>query len=339
MAINNKKQKVVFGLLGSGAYADVHAKAYINHPDCILKSVWSPTRKNREKFAKKFNITPAESWQAVIDDPEIDCIAVATPDYAHTEYTIYALEAGKDVLVEKPMAMSVKECEQIIKARDKSGQKLMVNYHNRWYPALAEAKKIIDAGTIGKPISGNFILSDSINWTRNNMTWADKSGPEWFLMSHLTDLALWLLDDLPDSIQAFAHEGILSAEGINCKDLVKANVLMRRGTVIHLETSWVLASGWRNPINEFSISIQGEKGRVDVNGDYENLTVVTDGYSTPFTNLIVTEETPINAFIQCVLDDKPVPVTAEEGLNATAFVEGVVSAYSNNSICKFNANT
>ena len=122
---------------------------------------------------------------------------VVTPDFAHTEYVIAALDAGKHVLVEKPLATSAEECGRILRARDRSGRKLMVNFHNRWYPGFQKAAAVVAAGEIGTPVSGAFVLSDTITWTETNMKWAHKSGPEWFLMSHLADLTCWILRDTP----------------------------------------------------------------------------------------------------------------------------------------------
>jgi predicted dehydrogenase len=318
---------LTFGLIGCGAYGKVHARVYHNHPGVHLKALWSPTRENREASAQRFACWTADTWQEIVEDPAIDCVAIATPDFAHTEYAVASLRAGKHVILEKPMAMNTADCKKILEERDRSGKKLMINYHNRWYPAFVEARKTILEGRIGRPVSATFVLSDTLSWVEENMRWAHQSGPEWFLMTHTVDLACWLLDDRPVEIFAMAHEGLLESKGLFTRDLVQATMRFIGGAIVHLESSWVLARNWRNSINDMWLSIQGEDGRIDVNADFENICITSNRYETPLVLLEHTEDRPIQDFIGCVLEDRPVPVTGEEGLLATRVVEAVVKSY------------
>lgn len=319
-------QRLSVGLIGCGAYGKVHARAYRNDPRTRLKALWSPTRERREAVAREFGCSAATDWHEIIDDPDIRCVSVATPDNCHTEYAEAALRAGKHVLVEKPLATTSDECRRILAARDAGGVKLMVNYHNRWWPPYKAAYQTVRSGKIGRPVSGNFTLSNTISWVKQHMTWGDKSGPEWFLMSHAVDLALWILGSQPTEVFAMAREGLLRSKGIKTRDLVKAVVRMDGGAVLHFESSWILAKTWRNPVNEMWISVQGESGRVDVTGDAENVTIAADRYETPFVDLSSTEFGPITDFISCVLENKPVPVSGEEGLLATQVVEAILES-------------
>jgi predicted dehydrogenase len=292
-----------------------------------LKSLWSPTRARRDASARIFDCWASENWKEIVDDPSIDCIAIATPDFAHTEYAVAALNSGKHVILEKPMAMKTSECKKILAARDNSGKKLMINYHNRWYPAFSAGREAIRSGRVGKPVCGNFVLSDTISWVEENMKWAHQSGPEWFLMTHIADLAFWMLDEKPVEIFAMSRQGLLESKGYFTRDLVKATMRMSGGAVIHLESSWILARSWRNPVNDMWLSIQGEEGRIDITADTENITITAKAYSTPLILLEHTEVNPIHDFISCILEDTPVPVTGEEGMLATQAVEAVVKSY------------
>ncbi|MCK5570928.1 MAG: Gfo/Idh/MocA family oxidoreductase [Spirochaetes bacterium] len=327
-----KNDKLIFGLIGSGIYARVHARAYNADPRVTLKLLWSPTRSHREETASQFECRASETWEEIIEDKSIDCVAVVTPDFAHTDYAVASLNEGKHVLLEKPMAMSGDECRKIISARDSSGKKLMVNYHNRWYPAFAAGRDTILSGNIGKPVSGNFVLSDTICWVEENMRWAHKTGPEWYLMSHTADLAFWMLGEKPVEIFAMAREGLLKSKGFATRDLVKAIIKMEGGAVVHFESSWVLARNWRNPVNDMRVSVQCEEGRIDVIADYENITITSESYKTPLILFDQTEVDPIKDFISCVIDDRPVPVTGEDGLLTTRVIEAVVRSYKENRV-------
>jgi predicted dehydrogenase len=320
------------GLIGCGDYGQVHARTYQRDPRTELVALWSPREGKRLENARRFGCRAASDWREIVEDPRLDCVSIATPDDSHANYAIAALRAGKHVLVEKPMATTVAECEAMIAARDAGRVKLMVNYHNRWYPAFAEARRVIRAGEIGAPVSANLVLSNTLAWVLGSMKWGHRSGPEWFLMSHIADLAFWLLGDAPVSVFAAAAEGVLKSKGMATRDVVKATLIMRGGSMVHLESSWILPSAWRNPVNEMWVSIQGASGRIDVSADQENITVTAQEYRTPFVLLALTEEPPIRDFITCVRDGLPAPVTGEEGLLATRAIEAVVSSYTQKTI-------
>ncbi|HZR31334.1 MAG TPA: Gfo/Idh/MocA family oxidoreductase [Terriglobales bacterium] len=329
-------KKLGVGVVGSGIYGAVHARTYSKDPRVDLLRVWSRSGSRAKKVAQEYHCKPTTRFGDMLEDDRIQLLSIATPDHAHTEYAIAALKAGKHVLLEKPMAKTTKECEAILAARDRSGAKLMVNYHNRWYPAFIAARDAIAEGRIGKPVCANFVLSDTISWVEGNMTWAEHSGPEWFLMTHIADLACWMLGDKPKEVFAMAREGLLRSKGFKTRDLVKATIKTRKGALVHFESSWVLARNWRNPVNDMWLSVQGETGRIDVAADYENITITADKYQTPFVMLNVTEEPPIVDFVSCVLEDKPSPVSGEEGMIATQAVEAVVKSYQTNKVVKLS---
>ncbi len=321
------KDRLRVGLIGCGDYGQVHARVYTADPRARLEALWSPTESRRQENARRFGCRAVSDWRQLVEDPELDCVSVATPDYAHAEYAAAALRAGKHVLLEKPMATTVEDCRAILAARDAGGAKLMINYHNRWYPALVEARRAIRGGEIGRPVSANLVLSNTLTWVLGSMKWGDRSGPEWFLMSHIADLAFWLTGDEPAAVSAMAAEGVLRAKGIPTRDVVKATLAMRRGAVVHLESSWILPPSWRNPINEMWLSVQGESGRIDISADQENIVFSTREYRTPFVLNYLTEEPPIRDFISCVLEDRPSPVSGEEGLLITRTLVAIVRSY------------
>ena len=326
--------KAGVAVVGSGIYGEVHARTYSKDPRVELISVWSRSASRAKRVAQKYGCKATTRFADILADDRIQALTIATPDHAHTDFAIAALRAGKHVLLEKPMAKTSKECEAILAARDRADVKLMVNYHNRWYPAFLAARKAIADRKIGRPVCANFVLSDTISWVEGNMTWAEHSGPEWFLMTHIADLAFWMLQDRPKEVFAMAREGLLKSKGFKTRDLVKATMKMKKGAIVHFESSWVLGRNWRNPVNDMWLSVQGETGRVDVLADYENITVTADKYETPFVMLNVTEEPPIIDFISCVLEDKPVPVSGEEAMLATQAIEAVVQSYKSNNVVK-----
>jgi len=92
------------------------------------------------------------TWQELVADPGIDAVYIATPVRLHAQQTIAAAEAGKHVLCEKPMAMNVTECDQMIEASSRAGVALGIAYYRRFYPAVIRVKEILASGEIGTPV-------------------------------------------------------------------------------------------------------------------------------------------------------------------------------------------
>ena len=101
-----------------------------------------------EKCGSAFFFT--KDCQAIFDNPDIHAVIICTPDYLHAEHAIAALEAGKDVFLEKPMAIHTGDCDRIISVARKSGRKLYVGHNMRFYPAVRMMRQLIDEGRIGR---------------------------------------------------------------------------------------------------------------------------------------------------------------------------------------------
>ena len=140
-----------WGLIGAGDIARKRvAPALRDLPNCELVSVSRSRQNLAEEFAKEFGARRwYAEWRDQIDDDEIDAVYIATPVYLHAEQAIAAAEAGKHVLCEKPMALNVAQCNEMIAACQKNDVKLGVAYYRRFYPAVIRAKQLIRSGEIG----------------------------------------------------------------------------------------------------------------------------------------------------------------------------------------------
>ncbi|MBI3991442.1 MAG: Gfo/Idh/MocA family oxidoreductase [Candidatus Omnitrophica bacterium] len=313
-------------VVGVGTYGEVHARTYQKDNRVKLISVWSRSRERGRKIGEKYGCEYTADLDDIARDERIKIVSVATPDFAHTEPVIKMLHAGKHVLVEKPMATSVKECQQILNVHNrqfstfKSQSKLMVNFHNRWYPPLAQSKKLIDDDKIGKPVNAFARLSDIITVPTEIVSWSNKTGPQWFLFPHTIDLIRWIFGQEAKSVYALGKKGVLQSKGIDTYDVIQAQVAFEESIAI-FESSWILPESWRNNLIEFKIDIYGEKGRIGVFGDNEGIEISTGNYKTPLLYDFVTEEEPIKYFIDCVINDKQPSPSGEDGLAVTRIIE------------------
>ena len=318
-------KKIGASVIGAGIYGEVHIRTYQTDPRVELISIWSRSQERAKKIGEKYNCHYTTDLDTIANDERIEIVSIATPDFAHTKPAIKMLETGKHVLVEKPMATLVRECEEILKAQEKSGVKLMVNFHNRWYPPIAEAKRRIEKGEIGKPVALYAKLSDRIEVATEWLSWAGKSGPEWFLFPHTIDLARWLNGrQKAKRVFALGRRGVLEKRGINTYDIVQAQVEFENSIAI-FESSWIIPGSWPNII-EFKIDILGTEGKIGILGDKEGIEIAADRYQTPFVLDPVTEQEPIKYFIDCVLNDRFPDPSGEDGLAVTRIIEAIVKS-------------
>ena len=147
-------RKVGWGLIGCGDISRKRvAPALRDLENCELVAVSRADPTRAESFAREFG---ARSWHAdwrdLVRDPEVEAVYVATPVNLHAEQSIAAAGAGKHVLCEKPMALSVEECERMNAAAQANGVRLGVAYYRHFYPAVERVAEIIKSGEIGAPV-------------------------------------------------------------------------------------------------------------------------------------------------------------------------------------------
>ena len=146
-----------WGLIGAGDIARKRiAPALRALPNCDFVAVSRQRAALAESFAEEFGARKwFANWRDLIHDEEIEAVYIATPVYLHKEQTIAAAQAGKHVLCEKPMAMNVHECQEMIEVCRVNNVKLGVAYYRRFYPAIVRIKQIIASGEIGKVVFAN----------------------------------------------------------------------------------------------------------------------------------------------------------------------------------------
>jgi len=160
------------GIAGVGGMGQAHLRNYLKLKDLVevvaLADVLEDRRRGGKLGQAELNletdsaaiglgkIRSHRDYRDLCADPDLDVILVAMPSYMHADATVLALENGKNVLCEKPMALSVKDCQRMIDARNASGKKLMIAHVLRFWASYIQAREIITSGKYGKVISANF---------------------------------------------------------------------------------------------------------------------------------------------------------------------------------------
>ena len=204
-------KKINVGLIGGGFMGKAHSLAYSAVPMFFWPSEVMPVKHTIAEFtdkmaqdaAARFGFDNSTSdWKSIIENPEIDLVDIATPNNSHAEIAIAALEAGKHVICEKPLARTVEEAASMYEAARKSNSVNMVAFNYRRTPAVALAKKYIEEGSIGRII--NFRATYLQDWSADPdspLSWRFQksvagSGAVGDILTHVLDLARYLAGEV-----------------------------------------------------------------------------------------------------------------------------------------------
>jgi predicted dehydrogenase len=190
-------------VFGTGFGAAVHIPALKQLDDVEILSVVSRRVDRARAVAEQHGIPNASTdWRDVVNDPHVDAVVIATPPYLHHQMVIAALEAGKHVLCEKPMARSLAEARDMVKLADTANVVAMVNHEFRYLPIRQRVKELIDEGYIGEPhsVATNVFRSTLADPNERPFGWLmeqDKAGGMLGASgSHAIDSLRWWLGEI-----------------------------------------------------------------------------------------------------------------------------------------------
>lgn len=247
-----------FGLVGCGAIGAMRAESLAKTPGAELVLVYDTDARRSAEYAAKYNVRAAATLDELIESGDIDTVIVSTPPNVHREHCEKALNAGKDVLCEKPLASTIEDCRAIVSTAEKCGRTLATGYNYRFYPPVAKARELIAEGKIGKVI--------------NVKSYAGHPGGEEFthhwvhdpsimgggaLMDngiHLADLLLHFLGEATES-HGFASDSVWNFGESEDNGFVLAKT--DDGKIGTLHASWSEWGGYH-----FYVDINGTEGRI-----------------------------------------------------------------------------
>jgi predicted dehydrogenase len=314
-------REVLWGLAGCGDIAEKRVVKAIQ--DSARARLVGCVRRNAQRLAE-FQSRHAipkgyANYRALVSDPELDAVYVATPVWLHCSQTLEAAERGKHVLCEKPMAMNPQECGRMIDACRSNGVKLGVAYYRRFYPVVLKMKEILRQGLIGEPI---LVRSTLVEHARL----ADGENPGWrFVLNQgggglLMDMASHRLDLLvmlfgrPESVAGFTDTRTCPIEVEDTGSL-----LIRFSGGIH---ALVFASHCVEPPRD-DFEILGSRGclrAAPLNGDrLEMVGVRTETLLVPKADNV--HQPLVEDFNGAVLEDRQPTIPGEEGIQASLLLQ------------------
>ena len=215
------EKKVKFGVVGVGSRG-LHAfsKMICDRTDAEVAAFCDTNAIRMETAAKKLNITPNfySSITEMVKNESLDAVVITTPDFYHEECAVEALEAGVNVLIDKPLATSVKGCRRIIATAEKAGKTVMLGFNLRHVAVLQRLKQIISSGTLGKVFlieNREFYDGGRTYMSRWNRSYEFCGGLWIHKGSHDFDVFQWLLDfPKPVKVSSFAGINVLDKDHI-----------------------------------------------------------------------------------------------------------------------------
>ncbi len=229
-----------FAIIGTGMIANFHARALAECPGAKLIACQSRNPGKSAEFAEKYQCKIYDSLDDVLHDPQVDAVTICTPSGAHMEPAVAAAKAGKHVIVEKPLEVTLKRCDQIINACRDNKVTLGVTFQSRFHQSAQLMKQAIDKGRFG-----NLTLGDAyVKWYRTQQyydsgawrgTWKlDGGGALMNQAIHSVDLLLWLMGPV---VEVTAASATLAHERIEVEDVVVATLRFANGALGVIEAS------------------------------------------------------------------------------------------------------
>lgn len=200
--------RVRVGLIGVGGIARLHSLGYKDNPKAELFALCDVNGELLQQRAREWGTRKAYvDYRQLLADPDVDAVEVITPHHLHAPMGIAALEAGKHVSMQKPMAVNVAECDALIEAAKRSGKVFRVFENFRYYPPIVKAKELLDSGAVGEPLSIRIkVVQGSMGegWKIPYSRWAwrfdaAQSGGGRVILDygyHLFSLAMWFLGEV-----------------------------------------------------------------------------------------------------------------------------------------------
>jgi predicted dehydrogenase len=318
-------------VIGCGLIGKRRAETAVNHPDSELAIVADINAAAAEAIAQQYGCQAVTDWQTAIADPGIDIVAVATHNGLLAEIAIAALQAGKHVLIEKPMGRNLAEAMQMAEAATQADRILKIGFNHRYHPALAKAHQLFRAGAIGELINlraryGHGGRPGYEHEWRGNPELAG-GGELTDQGVHITDLIHWFAG-LPDEAFAYLQTAIWAIAPL--EDNGFGLFRFPNGAVASFHTSW---TQWKNL---FSFEIYGQLGSLTIDGlgksyGVERLTIahrkpeggVPDVEELVFDQPDASWELEWQDFMNAIAARSPYLGTPAEGVNAMRMLDAL----------------
>ncbi|HKX33518.1 MAG TPA: Gfo/Idh/MocA family oxidoreductase [Blastocatellia bacterium] len=323
--------EIGLGVVGCGMIGRVHAEAVRSIAGARLLAVCARDPERTAEFAAGFEVAGYTDYREFLQHPGLQIVTICTPSGTHAELGIQAAQAGKHVLVEKPIEITLERADTLIRACDQAGVKLGVIFQSRFLPAVQQLQQAVAQGRLGRLMIGDAY----IKWFRAPEYYApgswhgtlrlDGGGALINQAIHTVDLLRWIMGPVET---VFAMKAALRYPQIEAEDTLVANLRFQNGALGVIEAATSVKPGFKR-----RLEISGERGTVILDGDALGCWAIegereavgdqpqlTDGSANPAAISNEGHRRQIQDLIQAVNEDRPPMIDGREGRKSLELV-------------------
>lgn len=311
-------------VIGVGSMGQNHARIFFHSEQADLVAIADPFKEQAEKVARHYNARAYLNYQDLLHQENIDAVSIAVPTSLHKEVALQALEKGKHVLLEKPIASTEAEALEIIRAAEKNNCKLMIGHIERFNPAVQELKSRLQRGELGEIYK---IDVQRIGPFPSRIT---DVGVIIDLSVHDLDVINYLIEDSPMRIYAETQQRLHPHH----EDSVTALIRYGQGVLAVLNINYL------SPTKTRQLKIFGKKGMFLVNYldqelyFYENKGFTTDNWESvsegDMKKITIPKREPlqleIESFIHCIKENINPAISGEHGLSSLKIAQAIMKS-------------
>ncbi len=280
------KATIGTAIIGTGKVAHAHAAALSTNPRSRFEAVCNPDPELAHSFARRYGVRAFTDARELLRDPAVDAVCICTPHPSHAGLALMAAGHGVHILVEKPMALTLGDCDRMIQAAAQAGVKLGVISQRRLYEPVQRVKRAIDAGKIGRPILGTATV---LSWRGPEYyalddwrgTWAGEGGGVLVTqVIHHLDLLQWLMGPVAE---VSAYWSNLNHPFVEVEDTAVASLRFASGAL-----GSIVVSNSQNPGLYARIHVHGSSGAtagVQTDGGTQFISGVSEEAEPPYNDL------------------------------------------------------
>jgi predicted dehydrogenase len=313
-----------FAIVGAGVIGEAHAKALDTLEGSELVAVADVVPELARTMAASRGADATDELERVLGRDDIDAVSVCTPSGLHADIAVAALEAGKHVMIEKPIDVTLAAADRIIEAEKRSGRVATVVSQRRFQPPFAFLHKEIEAGRLGRVTSG---IAESPFWRSQSYydsggwrgTWKlDGGGALMNQGIHVLDLLVWMLGE---PVEVSAYAATLAHERIEVEDTVAGTIRFSSGAI-----GTITATTAANPGRTVRLTVNGDAGSAIVDAERIEYLETADRKTDEVPTLPT--DPPGHAaqyadFIEAIQDGRPPAITTADGRRALALIVAI----------------
>lgn len=323
-------------IVGAGVWGDTHAAIYREHPNVEPVAICDKNIEKAKALAEKYGLGRVfGSVDELLAWGDFEAVSIVTPDFLHADIAVACANAGKHMLIEKPLATTREDVFRIMEAVEKNNVRAMVDLHNRFSPPFAEAKRLIELGELGNLRNGYFRLND-IKWVATDMlSWSAQSSILWFLGSHSFDTLQWLFQDRATRVYTVSNRGVLDSLGVDTDDTFLTTIEFEHGAIAQMENGWITPNA--NPcVNDIKCNLTGDKGMIAIDASNHNMIQFYSDNTVTVPDVIVRNQIhgrvkgfayeSIRSFVDQMAADKPFIVSLEDAARTSLAILAIMES-------------